>query len=108
GTVGQHRTGNLFAQRLSLCGRTLCGFRKSGGAVAVTTCLSVATLDNLMAILSTRGQRMFMATPLLSPSTRVLERALALGHTGTRVAAPGPEVSDLVRGLEHMVNQGQI
>ncbi|MEL6870884.1 MAG: uroporphyrinogen-III synthase [Pseudomonadota bacterium] len=82
--------------------------RWAAGVVAVTTCLSVATLDNLLAMLSTKGQRMFMATPLLSPSARVLARAESLGHTSVRRCADGPEVSDLLASLQIMADAGQI
>ncbi len=82
--------------------------RWAQGVVAVTTCLSVATLHNLMTSLTTRCQRMFMVTPLLSPSVRVLERAEQLGHTALRVRASGPEVADLVDDLLAMARAGQI
>ena len=82
--------------------------RWAQGVVAVTTCLSVATLDNLMTLLTTRCQRMFMVTPMLSPSARVLERAEQLGHKALRVQAGGPEVGDLVEGLLAMARAGQI
>ena len=73
--------------------------RWSKGVVAVATCLSVATLDNIMTTLTTRGQRMFTVTPLISPSTRVLERAAALGHRALRAQASGPAVQDIVADL---------
>ncbi len=80
----------------------------AAGGVAVTTCLSVATLDNLMTLLTTRAQRLFMATPLLSPSPRVLERATELGHTGAQQLARGPRVEDLVAELIDMAAQDTI
>lgn len=80
----------------------------AAGGVAVTTCLSVATLDNLMTLLTTRAQRLFMATPLLSPSPRVLERARELGHTGAQQLARGPRVEDLVAELLDMAAAGTI
>ena len=82
--------------------------RWSQGDIAVTTCLSVATLDNVMTTLTTRGQRMFMVTPLLSHSTRVLEHAAKLGHDALRVQAQGPQVSDLITALNAMAASGQI
>lgn len=80
----------------------------AAGGVAVTTCLSVATLDNLMTLLTTRCQRLFMATPLLSPSPRVLERARELGHEGAQRLASGPRVEDLVETLIEMATEGTI
>lgn len=80
----------------------------AAGGVAVTTCLSVATLDNLMTLLTTRCQRLFMATPMLSPSPRVLERASELGHGGAQRLATGPRVEDLVETLIDMATEGVI
>ncbi|MFK8052496.1 MAG: uroporphyrinogen-III synthase [Woeseiaceae bacterium] len=82
--------------------------RWASGVVSATTCLSVATLDNIMTTLTTRGQRMFNVTPLLSPSHRVLERAQQLGHNAHQKLASGPEVKDLVADLVEMANNGQI
>ncbi|MEO0574664.1 MAG: uroporphyrinogen-III synthase [Pseudomonadota bacterium] len=82
--------------------------RWAAGAVSVTTCMSVATLDNLVAMLSTKGQRMFMATPLVSASARVLERADTLGHMNQRRCTDGPQVSDYLATLELMAGAGQI
>ena len=80
----------------------------ASGGVAVATCLSVATLDNLMTLLTTRCQRLFMATPLLSPSPRVLERAGELGHRAVQRLARGPRVEDLVADLIDMAAGGEI
>lgn len=82
--------------------------RWSKGVVAVTTCLSVATLDNIMTTLTTRGQRMFTVTPLISPSERVIERAKALGHRALSVVASGPTVDDIVSDLCQMAAQSKI
>ncbi|MEN7343289.1 MAG: uroporphyrinogen-III synthase [Pseudomonadota bacterium] len=82
--------------------------RWAKGAISVVTCLSVATLDNVLTTLTTRGQRMLMVTPLLSPSERVLERAATLGHQGLRRQASGPEVGDIVESLIAMVTDNEI
>lgn len=82
--------------------------RWAQGVVAVSTCLSVATLDNVMTTLTTRGQRMFMVTPLLSPSQRVLERASQLGHRGRQQLASGPDVDHLVADLIEMAEAGHL
>ncbi|MEM9172645.1 MAG: uroporphyrinogen-III synthase [Pseudomonadota bacterium] len=82
--------------------------RWASGAVDVTTCLSVATLDNLMGIMSTRGQRMFMVTPLVSPSERVLNRASELGHDAGKHLASGPETRDLIDSLGKLADAGHI
>ena len=82
--------------------------RWAQGAVSVTTCLSVETLDNLMAILTSRGQRMFAVTPLLSASARVLARAETLGHKAHRELASGPMSEDLLNCLEQMAENGLI
>lgn len=82
--------------------------RWAQGVVSATTCLSVATLDNIMTTLTTRGQRMFNVTPILSPSVRVLERAMQLGHRALQKRASGPEVSDLIADLIGMAQAGQI
>ena len=82
--------------------------RWANGVVSAATCLSVATLDNVLTTLTTRGQRMLMVTPLLSPSGRVLERAAALGHRALRQRATGPESSDLIEDLVALAAAGQI
>ncbi|MEL7312129.1 MAG: uroporphyrinogen-III synthase [Pseudomonadota bacterium] len=82
--------------------------RWSKGVVAVTTCLSVATLDNIMTTLTTRGQRMFTVTPIVSPSERVLERAKALGHRALQAKARGPAVEDIVADLCQLAQAAEI
>ncbi len=82
--------------------------RWAKGAVSVTTCLSVATLDNIMTTLTTRGQRMFTVTPMISPSQRVLERARALGHRALSVIARGPTVDDIMVDLCELASEGRI
>ena len=82
--------------------------RWAGGAISVVTCLSVETLENLLELLSPRGQRMFAVTPLVAVGSRVLERAKALGHRASRRVAAGPEPADIVETVGCMARDGLI
>jgi uroporphyrinogen-III synthase len=82
--------------------------RWAGGAVSVVTCLSVETLENLLELLSPRGQRMFAVTPLVAVGSRVLDRAKILGHKATGRIAAGPEPADIVETVGSMARDGLI
>lgn len=82
--------------------------RWAAGAISVVTCLSVETLENLLELLSPRGQRMFAVTPLVAVGARVTDRAELLGHRAARRVAAGPEPADIVAAVEQMADDGLI
>jgi uroporphyrinogen-III synthase len=63
---------------------------EQGGLHAVTA-MSGATLDNLWALLGSRGQRLLRITPLFVPHASVAERAGHLGLTEVAVTPAGDE-----------------
>ena len=69
---------------------------QAGGLHAVTV-LSGETLDNLWAMLGSRGQQLLRGTPLFVPHANIAERAARLGLTEIAITPPGD--AGIVRGL---------
>lgn len=76
--------------------------RWSAGGIAAVTCLSAATYENLRALLGATGRRLLAATPLVTPSRRVLQIAVENGHRGRSAIAAdasAPALIEAVAGL---------
>jgi len=71
------------------CGSLIARWEQ-GGLDAVTV-MSAATLDNLWAMLGSRGQRLLSATPLFVPHPSVAEHAGRLGLTEVEVTSAGDQ-----------------
>jgi uroporphyrinogen-III synthase len=67
------------------------------GALQAVTVMSGETLDNLQAMLGSRGQQLLRTTPLFVPHASIAERARHIGLTEVVVTPPGDE--GVVRGL---------
>ncbi|MEJ2603873.1 MAG: uroporphyrinogen-III synthase [Gammaproteobacteria bacterium] len=71
----------------------------SDGRLRYVTCLSVATLHNLSALLGEHAAAVLRGTTLVSASARVLQLAVSEDLAGGTLLAQGPEPSDLVRAM---------
>lgn len=67
------------------------------GALDAVTVMSGETLDNLQAMLGSRGQQLLRTTPLFVPHASIAERARRIGLTEVAVTPPGDE--GVVKGL---------
>jgi uroporphyrinogen-III synthase len=71
----------------------------SEGNVDIVTLTSVATLENLYAMLSERGRELLAKTPVLVVSKRIAAAARDHGLQGEIVSAPAPDDASIVGTL---------
>jgi hypothetical protein len=69
------------------------------GRLRYVTCLSVATLHNLAALLGEHAGAVLRGATLVSASDRVLQLAISEDLAGDTLLAQGPEPSDLLRAM---------
>lgn len=69
------------------------------GRLRFVTCLSVATLRNLVALLGDEGAALLRSTTLVSPSDRVLKLAKSEDIAVDTLLSQGPEPADIVRAM---------
>ena len=73
--------------------------RWSEGEIHAVTATSVETLSNLDRLLSERSAALLRTTPLIVPSPRVAEAAVAMGHTAERIVAAGADDESIIGAL---------
>ena len=69
------------------------------GGINVVTAMSVATLNNLIALLPEPTLNLLARTPLVTPAARVLKEALNLFPDLPAVLSNGPEADEMVRTI---------
>lgn len=69
------------------------------GNINVVTAMSVETLTNLIALLPVWCRSQLAQTPLVTPATRVIEKALELIPGIPATLARGPQAFDMVRAI---------
>lgn len=79
----------------------------SEGGIDVVTATSVATLQNLVALLSERGRELLNATPLLVASKRIMLAAAEMGLRGERLLAAGADDPALIGALSYWHGRGR-
>ncbi len=78
---------------------------RSGGITFVVV-MSVATLDCLLAVLPSYCRSALPRTPLVTPSSRVIQTAGDKMPAPRTILAPGPEADDVVRAMTSALEQG--
>lgn len=69
------------------------------GMIGAITVMSVATLDNLAALLPEWCRRRLDSIPLVTPAARVLKEALDRYPASTPVLAKGPQTADMLQAI---------
>jgi uroporphyrinogen-III synthase len=74
------------------------------GKVNVVTVMSVATLDNLIALLPESALPMLARTPLVTPASRVIKQVVELLPGMPTTLADAPDAAAMVRGIVRAVD----
>ncbi len=77
------------------------------GSIDCVTVMSVETLQNLLQLLSPACRRLLVNTPLVAPSTRVMQTAETSIPGISTVLAPGPQAADIISALIALRQSGQ-
>lgn len=80
--------------------------RWRGGEVRYVVVMSVATLDCLLAVLPDYCRKALPGTPLVTPSSRVIQTAGEKMPALQTILAPGPQADDMVRAMTSALEQG--
>lgn len=76
------------------------------GHIRFVVVMSVATLDCLLAVLPAYCRNALPATPLVTPSSRVIQTAGERMPAPIAILAPGPQADDVVRAMTSALEQG--
>jgi len=79
----------------------------STGNIDCVTVMSVETLHNLLQLLSPACRKLLVDTPLVAPSTRVIQTAEKSIPGISTVLAPGPQPADIIIALIALRQFGQ-
>jgi len=71
------------------------------------TVMSVETLQNLLQLLPTTCRELLVETPLVAPSTRVIQTAEEAIPGISTILAPGPQAADIISALVALRQSGQ-
>jgi uroporphyrinogen-III synthase len=73
--------------------------RWSDEGIDVVTATSIETLENLLAMLTERGQQLLSRATLLVPSRRIVAAAVSAGLRGDAVVAAGADDASMIGAL---------
>jgi len=77
------------------------------GDIECVTVMSVETLHNLLQLLPPACRELLVETPLVAPSTRVIQTAEESIPGISTVLAPGPQAADIISALIELRQSGQ-
>ena len=77
----------------------------NAGRVNVVTMMSVASLENLRALLPVDAHAMLERTPLVTPAERVLQQVLQLHPDMPTTLADAPDADAMVRGIVRAIDR---
>ena len=77
------------------------------GEVDCVTVMSVETLQNLLQLLPKACRELLVETPLVAPSTRVIQTVEESIPGISTVLAPGPQAADIISALTELRQSGQ-
>ncbi len=76
------------------------------GMIGAITVMSVATLDNLAALLPEWCRSRMASIPLVTPAERVIKEVLDRYPTSTPVLAKGPQAADMLQAIKSIHRTG--
>ena len=79
----------------------------SNGEIDCVTVMSVETLRNLLQLLPATCRELLVETPLVAPSTRVIQPAEESIPGISTILAPGPQAADIISALIALRQSGQ-
>jgi uroporphyrinogen-III synthase len=79
----------------------------SNSEIDCVTVMSVETLQNLLQLLPAPCRKLLVETPLVAPSTRVIQTAEESIPGISTILAPGPQAADIISALIALRQSGQ-
>ena len=79
----------------------------SNSEIDCVTVMSVETLHNLLQLLPATCRELLVETPLVAPSTRVIQTAEESIPGISTILAPGPQAADIISALIALRQSGQ-